>query len=179
MNKKRTSADIVLDPEKKGPVINAVDALLDILGPKDADGNLLPKPNKFPVTLHGITLLFRFPNNSGDLNAFEKGMFEFVLRLKDKEFLAGCLKPYKDALAIRTLDDDDLCTAYTIHYWSHPDLRIEESQSLRMVACNPSVARQVMKQVDDAINQGALVINFGGVYEKKETSLETKPNESG
>ena len=178
MRRQRTAIDRALDPDKQGPLINAVDKLLLDLGAPGPDGKPREKPNKFPITILGSTIFYRYPENSGDLNAFDRQMISFVLRMKDKLEIAGFPEPYRNALGIRDLDDDDLCTAFILHYWSHPDLKITEPQALTMVAVNPSVARQIMRRVDSEIDNGAMVISFGGVLEAKKKSPTTKPNAS-
>jgi hypothetical protein len=175
---RKSAVDRALDPDPKGPIVNAVDGLLLAMG----DGGE-EKANKFPlpVTVPGVgtyILEFRYPENSGDLNNFEKGMTKFVLWVKDPVERAGFPPAFIEALSVRELDDDDLCTAFIIYYWSHPDLKISQPQALRMVAHNASISRQIMKHLDAEINRGAMVISFGGVLEKKADSKKTTLNES-
>ena len=175
MSKAKTVIDEVLDDVKPGPVKSIAQALIDELSPRDAQGNPVTKDNSFKVRIMSQWAQFRFPKNSGDIHAIKTGMLDFLFRIKEMQakVKAGkpdCPQPYIDALSIRDFDDQDICNAYIIYYWSHPDQyggRFTEPQVLTMVALNPSLMSQVVDRIDGAINEGAIVFAFGGVSEKK------------
>lgn len=173
-----SSADnILLGKQPDGPILSTIESMLERLGEGDSD-------KVIPITVFGLTLKFRYPKNTGEIQALQPGGMEFIIRCKEMiaNLRAGKTPEspvYAKALSIREFDDDDLATAYGLHYWSStdPDVHISEVQALTMVGLNPTVAYRILATVDSEHRAHTLFISFGGVTEKKTESPTITTNE--
>ena len=166
MSKTKTFIDQHLDKDAKGPVINAVDELLKDIESAD-------QAKRFSFELFGHVVYFRYPESAGEMRRYQNSMAEFLFRMLDKDFVAGMTPPYRDALAIRKMDNDDLLVAHCFHFWSDSETKISEPAALTMVAKDPGLFYDLYLRIDYALKQGGTIIPFGSVLEKKETSKTT------
>lgn len=168
MAKRKTLADEVADPSKPGPMKSIAEALI---------ADLKPREDFYMVRTKSVWSKFRVPTNTGDIQSAKEGMIEFVFRIQemqtkilDPNQFSDAPPPYESALSIRKLDMMDLCHAFILHYWSHPDQqggKFTEPDCLTMVARDPYAVSQWVAQIDETLSGGALTFAYQGVAEKK------------
>jgi hypothetical protein len=168
MPKRRTLADEVKNPEPVGPMRSIADQLL---------ADLKPKEDFYMLRTKSVWSKFRMPRNTGDIQEAQDGMREFVFRIQemqakilDPKEVSDAPPPYEEALRIRPLDMQDLCHAYVLHYWSHPEQdggKFTEPDCLRMVALDPYSVYLWVNQIDEVLKGGSVTFAFQGVAEKK------------
>lgn len=175
--------DDFLDPKKPGTQQSVADSILQAFRPSK-DGKRVDKPTFFNVPIGPTLAKFRFPKNSGEIRATKVGIPEFVQRIQgwqkqiiSKDPAAGALgEAYQNALSIREFDPDDLCNAYLVYFWSHPDQdggKLSEAQCLTMVAWEPFTMSEVVNRIYSIFADYEGWTTFAGVVEKKDTSPPT------
>jgi hypothetical protein len=168
MARRKTIAEEVKDPSAPGPMQSIADSLI---------ADLKPREDFYMVRTKNLWSKFRMPKNTGDIQSVKEGLIEFVYRIQemqakvlDPNQVSDAPPPYENALKIRKLDMPDLCNAYVLHYWSHPDQeggKFTEVQCLTMVSLDPYAVSQWVSQIDEALTGGAITFAYQGVAEKK------------
>ena len=160
----------------------AIDALLDDLG--DA-----PLPNAIIVTVGKHHLMFRYPENARDWDRFEREGRQFIEQMSEAvdKIWSGKQSGLPPAFESALADDpavgrakpelEDIGSAYTLHYWSHPDEKIDQPQAIRIVRRNWTTARGIIDQIFDRMSEGQKVFSFAGVMDKKKGSKQMEGSE--
>jgi hypothetical protein len=175
MRKKVTSVSAA--PEEGYEIKKGINDLLGAIKKRE-------RPDWFPVfqTIDGVTytLKFRYPTSTADMSDWERKQYEFYTRIKGLIQTRDCPAAFRDVLDELGphFQDEDICTAFGIHYWSHPDDKIDEGQALRMVAADPVMSSGILSRIDQEINQGVIVLSMGGVKEAKKNSQTTSDTDS-
>lgn len=152
------------------PTVSAITALLKTLEAGEPE-------EKFPAHVGGFTLWFRYPKGTGEMRVFYRDGAEFVTRMRDGLYKGSLPGPFLEAfgdIKARPVDEDDIITAWSFHFWSHPSEKIDQTQAIRMVRANPVMASELMLQIDYTLRHGQMVICANRAIEAKKNSKRTR-----
>lgn len=160
----KSPTDAILDQEDKGPVASGIESLLGEMRSQ-------PLSKKFPIVISGHVLYFRCPESSDDLRLVKTEGLDFMSRMKSKSALPLQMS---EIMSIRDMTDEDIASAFMLHYWSHEDEKIDQAQALEMVARRPAVVATALQQIEHIVSGGMSVIAFGAVMSEKKDSPTTE-----
>jgi hypothetical protein len=157
---------------KPGPIKSGINELLNDIADHE-------RPPEIPIAIirnnKMYELIFRQATSTKDVSDWKSEGIRFLFRIKDHIQNRNCPEPFLKILDLfkGNPDEDDLLTAWGLHYWSHPDHKIDEGMALAMVARDPILAADTLERVDAALRDGVTILSYNAILNAKKDSRRT------